>query len=211
MKMSERGLLLFSTVFLFLLSVLVFQLPQKDPLVAIDTTGQITLGDPFAPVHMILFEEFACTHCKHFHEENFPVIYEKYIQTGKVKITTIPMAYLESSAIPFATTTCAAEQGRPHNRAFVDYLFSLPQEKLLNSSARELLGFYASDHVDFRLNEALECIKSKKAEVKIEANRALIKEDTIEMPMIIINNRRLKKINLKEICSRIEEELHAKI
>lgn len=46
--------------------------------------GRLAMGDPKAPVHILEFSSYTCTHCAHFHLTVFPKIKEKYIDTGKV-------------------------------------------------------------------------------------------------------------------------------
>lgn len=45
----------------------------------------IVLGDENAPVTVIEYASFTCSHCQAFHEENFPKLKAEYIDTGKVK------------------------------------------------------------------------------------------------------------------------------
>lgn len=42
------------------------------------------VGNPDAKVVMIEYLSMTCPHCAHFHEESWPVLKEKYIDTGKV-------------------------------------------------------------------------------------------------------------------------------
>lgn len=43
-----------------------------------------TLGNPDAPVKIIEYASLTCSHCAHFHNDVFPQLKEKYIDTGKV-------------------------------------------------------------------------------------------------------------------------------
>ena len=43
------------------------------------------LGDNNAKITIIEYASMTCDHCANFHKNIFPEIYEKYIQTGKVK------------------------------------------------------------------------------------------------------------------------------
>ncbi len=44
------------------------------------------VGKADAPVSIIEYASLTCGHCAHFHEETFPLLKEKYIDTGKVKL-----------------------------------------------------------------------------------------------------------------------------
>ena len=43
-----------------------------------------TLGSPKAPIKMLEYAAPSCPHCAHFDETTFPLIKQKYIDTGKV-------------------------------------------------------------------------------------------------------------------------------
>ncbi|AGT10107.1 DsbA family protein [Paracoccus aminophilus] len=45
----------------------------------------IVLGKEDAPVTMIEYASFTCSHCRDFHNENFAKLKSEYIDTGKVK------------------------------------------------------------------------------------------------------------------------------
>jgi protein-disulfide isomerase len=46
--------------------------------------GDITLGDPDAPVVLVEYASYTCGHCAAFHNENLEPLKENYIETGKV-------------------------------------------------------------------------------------------------------------------------------
>lgn len=45
----------------------------------------MVLGDTSAPVTVVEYMSLTCPHCATFHEQTFPALKEKYIDTGKVK------------------------------------------------------------------------------------------------------------------------------
>jgi len=45
----------------------------------------IVLGQADAPVTVIEYASFTCSHCKAFHDENWPKLKAEYVETGKVK------------------------------------------------------------------------------------------------------------------------------
>lgn len=49
--------------------------------------GDMSLGDPNAPVRMVEYASLSCSHCAHFHEEVFPALKAKHIDTGRVRFT----------------------------------------------------------------------------------------------------------------------------
>jgi protein-disulfide isomerase len=46
--------------------------------------GDITLGDPDAPVVLVEYASYTCGHCAAFHNQNLAPLKENYIDTGKV-------------------------------------------------------------------------------------------------------------------------------
>lgn len=47
--------------------------------------ADIAMGKDDAPVTMIEYASFTCSHCKAFHDENLPKLKAEYVDTGKVK------------------------------------------------------------------------------------------------------------------------------
>ncbi len=73
--------------------------------------GMPVLGDPNAPVEVIEYASTTCGHCRAFHEEVFPQLKEKYIDTGKVRFAWVvmPTPPAEISAAGAAIARCAGE------------------------------------------------------------------------------------------------------
>jgi protein-disulfide isomerase len=49
--------------------------------------GDMSLGNPKAPVHVVEYLSLTCPHCAHFHADVFPAFKAKYIDTGRVHFT----------------------------------------------------------------------------------------------------------------------------
>jgi protein-disulfide isomerase len=49
--------------------------------------GDMSLGNPKAPVHVVEYASASCPHCAHFDEETFPAFKAKYVDTGRVYYT----------------------------------------------------------------------------------------------------------------------------
>ncbi|MBV0892449.1 DsbA family protein [Paracoccus sp. Z118] len=59
--------------------------PAETPAGEVQTLPDVVLGDESAPVTVIEYASFTCSHCANFHEESFPLLKSEYIDTGKVK------------------------------------------------------------------------------------------------------------------------------
>ncbi|MBS7538747.1 DsbA family protein [Ancylobacter lacus] len=62
------------------------QTVSADKLMAPGALPDIVLGKADAPVTIVEYASMTCGHCAHFHTTTFPILKEKYIDTGKVKL-----------------------------------------------------------------------------------------------------------------------------
>ena len=66
--------------------------------------GDVWLGPADAKVTIIEYASMTCTHCAHFHSETWPLLKERYIDTGKVRFTLreFPLDPLATAAFMLA-------------------------------------------------------------------------------------------------------------
>ncbi len=79
---------------------------SKEQLTAL-SEGELVLGSPEAPVTMIEYSSPLCGHCVTFHKQSLPLIIDRYIKTGKVKLVLRLLSPPEIST----AVLCANEQG----------------------------------------------------------------------------------------------------
>jgi protein-disulfide isomerase len=100
--------------------------------------GDMSLGDPDAPVKMVEYASLSCVHCATFNNEVFPELKEKYIDTGKVHYTfkefLTPPA--EVAAAGFLLARCAGED---KYFSVVDSIFHSQQEMFTTGDVRGTL------------------------------------------------------------------------
>lgn len=60
--------------------------PEELETVVVSTDDDPIMGDPEAPVTIVEFSDYQCPYCQAFWKETLPLIKEKYIDTGKVKL-----------------------------------------------------------------------------------------------------------------------------
>lgn len=72
--------------------------------------GDRALGSPDAPVTIIEYASMTCSHCATFHMQTYPVLKERYIDTGKVRyiLREFPLDPLAAGAIMLAH--CAGDE-----------------------------------------------------------------------------------------------------
>ena len=82
-------------------------------------------GAPDAPVQVVELSDFGCGYCRVFAVETYPIIYNEYIETGKVHWKFVPMilGMFQNSVPATFAAECAGEQGmfeQMHWRLFQD-------------------------------------------------------------------------------------------
>src|SRR5205085_354536 len=73
-----------------------------------------TLGVDTAPIVVIEFASYKCSHCYEFLQRTMPDIYEKYIKTGKVQWFLVPSSDdpADPSSKIFTVGRCVLRQGK---------------------------------------------------------------------------------------------------
>ena len=106
-------------------------------------------GDPNAPVTLVEFGDFNCGYCGKWAQETLPLIDEKYIKTGKVRMAYVHYPILGDDSMTAAEgTECAAQQDKfweYHNLAYANQgigftpanLTKMAEELGLNKAAFE--------------------------------------------------------------------------
>jgi protein-disulfide isomerase len=87
--------------------------------------GDMTLGDPNAPVTVIEYASMTCPHCQRFHAETYPTLKAKYIDTGKVYFV---LREFPLDPLAFAAIMTARCSGNEHFFDVVDTLFDHQEE-----------------------------------------------------------------------------------
>lgn len=77
------------------------ELLQEGPL------PEMVLGDPDAPVTIVEYASLTCVHCASFHNNTYPVLKEKYIDTGKVRFIFREFPLDNVAAAGFMLARCA--------------------------------------------------------------------------------------------------------
>jgi protein-disulfide isomerase len=77
------------------------------------------LGDPAAPVTIVEYASLTCHHCEAFHNEVWPALKEKFVDTGKVRFILREFPFDTPGAAGFMLARCARENWH----AAVDRLF----------------------------------------------------------------------------------------
>jgi protein-disulfide isomerase len=138
-------------------------------------------GNPDAPITMIEYSSHFCSHCVNFHRDTLPLIIDKYVKTGQLKIVPKFLS-------PFELTNavlCAQEQEKFWE--FSEYLFEHGFEL---GSVDELKA--VAGQLDLNQSDFNQCFDSEKYESRI---RQWVKEagekGVSGTPTFFINGREI--------------------
>jgi len=72
------------------------------------------MGKDEAPVTMVEFSDYQCSHCAKFHSETFQAIKKKYIESGKVRFISrdLPLVFHPWAMVAAEASRCAGDQGK---------------------------------------------------------------------------------------------------
>jgi protein-disulfide isomerase len=93
--------------------------------VGVTAGGQPYKGSPDAPLKIVVFADFACSHCADF-AQSLDALAPVYIETGKMQVIFRNFAFLTPESEPAAQAVeCALDQGADKFWAYHDLLFSM--------------------------------------------------------------------------------------
>jgi protein-disulfide isomerase len=106
------------------------------------------LGAADAPVMIIEFTDLQCPYCARFAHETWPLLRERYVDTGKIRFATrdLPLRMHEFAVPAAVAARCAGQQGK-----FWEYREALfaDQSRLGQAPYAELAGAFALDATRF--------------------------------------------------------------
>jgi len=72
---------------------------------------EMAKGDPDAPVKMVEYASMTCGHCANFHNNTWPMLEEKYIETGQLYAVLREFPFDPRAAAAFMLARCAPNDG----------------------------------------------------------------------------------------------------
>jgi len=128
--------------------------------------GDMSLGNPKAPVHVVEYLSLTCSHCAHFHEAVFPAFKAKYVDTGRVYFTVRELltAPAQVAAAGFLLARC---NGGTKYFSIVDQVFK-SQSRWQGGQIKPIFVQIAKDN---GLTEAQfeACLTDEKASAALES------------------------------------------
>lgn len=101
-------------------------LPQKTR-VPLSAKHYPTIGDPYAPINITVFEEPSCSACREFSTEVYPLIKKHYVDTGIASYTLVPLYFIRGSRPAVEALMCLYHHDprHPDVHAYIEYFHRL--------------------------------------------------------------------------------------
>ena len=150
----------------------------------------IILGDANAPVTLIEYASFSCSHCAEFQTDMLPVLKEKYITTGKLKL--VFRSFTRNAQDIKATALVACVEGNEKKEKFISTLLKSIDKWAAHTDFQDKLKKIAK--IGGLKEEKFDaCMEDKKLEDKIlksrlDATNVLKVEAT---PTLFINGKKV--------------------
>jgi protein-disulfide isomerase len=181
--MNKNGVIIGIIVVAIIAGIAVFSSPSSET-VNLDmgrTHGTIStamgspiLGNPSAPITIVEFGDYQCEKCYEWFHNTKPAITTEYIETGKVNLVFVDLAFLgRDSSIAAQASYCAEDQ-----KMYWEYhdLLYTSQEHIDNgwANSERLKAFAFSLGLDMELFES--CLDSGKYSKRVQFNIQQAKE-----------------------------------
>ncbi|WP_299293854.1 DsbA family protein [Nitrosopumilus sp.] len=140
--------------------------------------GSPILGDPDAPITIVEFGDYQCHFCEIWFHETKPLIERDYIETGKVNLIFVDMAFLGRDSPKAAQATyCAEDQGMYWQ--YHDMLYNSQEPKIDGgwANTERLKAFAFALGLDMDLFNS--CLDSGKYSKRVQYNVQQARENGI--------------------------------
>jgi protein-disulfide isomerase len=171
---------------------------------SLDPKGTIVLGSEEAPIELVLFEDFQCSHCQDFSNYILPRIQDRYIDSNQVRFTLVPLPFFSGSKA-LSNVALTIFHDTP------DRLFPFLKQSYQNfpnyDVTDEALLEIAESVGGIDLEEVKTCIEEHCYYANIQRNfrkaRNIMKKQVV-VPTLYINGSPASTTSFEEIASQIE-------
>lgn len=165
------------------------------------------LGPEDAPVTLMEFADYQCSHCARFAALPGPAVRRDFVQPGQVRMLfyDFPLSQ-QSNAIPAALAArCAGAQDRYW--AMHEQLFTNQQRWAADQTPEDLFADYA-DRIGLDTGAFEECYSERRFLNRIMASRAYGRELGVGgTPTIYVNGRKTDSYSYEDVAALIEAEV----
>lgn len=166
---------------------------QAQPAAAQPIDEDVVLGNANAPVTLIEYASLSCGHCAKFSNEVFPVLKEKYIDTGKVKFILRDFPLNAAALHGSILARCA---GKDKYYDVVHTLFAEQEKWAFNQHHKSELAAYGTQY-GVTQEQFDACFANKQLQEKIMAR---MKESSEKFaikstPSFVLNGQKTESLN----------------
>lgn len=130
-----------------------------------ETSNDVILGDPKAPVTVIEYGDYQCPYCGRFFETTEQSIRQTYIASGKVKMVFRDFQFLGAeSTLAGEAAACAKEQGKFWAYHDAIYQAEIKDGKEGNGNLNRSLFLQLAQNAGLDVNKFTSCYDSSKYE-----------------------------------------------
>lgn len=162
------------------------------------TLPDLVLGSANAPVTIVEYASMTCPHCASFHNKVLPVLKEKYIDTGKVRLVFREFPLDERAALASMLARCA---GGDRSLPLISMLFS-KQDEWATAGKDDFMPkiFKLGQQVGMTKQTFDECRKNEKLIKDIIAvrDRANQSFGVTQTPAFFVNGKKTEGITIED-------------
>ena len=131
--------------------------------------GSPILGDPSAPITIVEFGDYQCHQCYNWFHNTKPAIFQEYIETGKVNLVFVDLAFLGRDSPKAAQATYCAEDQEMYWE-YHDILYTSQEPKIDSGwvNTERLKAFAFNMGLDMELFDS--CLDSGKYSKRVQYN-----------------------------------------
>ena len=131
--------------------------------------GSPILGNPSAPITIVEFGDYQCHQCYNWFHNTKPAIFQEYIETGKVNLVFVDLAFLGRDSPKAAQATYCAEDQEMYWE-YHDVLYTSQEPKIDSGwvNTERLKAFAFNMELDMELFDS--CLDSEKYSKRVQYN-----------------------------------------
>jgi protein-disulfide isomerase len=211
-KTLEQKLVLGTLLFFAVVSLVVVRLYEPDlpEAVSIDITDQPVIGNPFAPLEIVLFLDPKCPNCKRYHEEIVPEIRYMWIENNYAKLAMVPLCFLAGSRAAGMAILEVHHQNPDLFSHYLDKVYEHQGEELEDWCTVELLSRLADEVSGIDCGEVEAAILSARYAAALDHNLALalsVMRGELVTPACFIDGRQVRGLSASDVDDLAEKTL----
>ncbi|RAL26801.1 DsbA family protein [Thermoflavimicrobium daqui] len=178
------------------------------------TKGQPAIGSPDAPVKLVEFGDYKCPSCKMFHDEVYPKLKKDFIDTGKVQMHFVNMAFLGPDSMTAAMAGESIFKQKPEAFwKFYDIVYQNQQAEDKVWATPEFLTDLVKKNIpEVDVNKLSQDLKNNTFKSAVDSDNLLAQTHQVNsVPTVYVNGKKVdSSMKYEELKKAIEKELQGK-